>query len=336
MSKAGGILRTILVASICLSILAVLRLGGAVMSTILYPFSLGSAGPKRPPCFKRTGLPKEEYVVLESVDDPTINHPEREKTTMVFIGYSTERFENFDEILPKYGDMDKTLDRVLLLWNNQDKCPPTPPSNTKVPIYVIPQRTNSLNNRMGDDVAKYARTRSILHVDDDLFLSEKLIRSMIRTFVKSGVNSFLGCFRERRYAHPAFGYSDQIPKEHKAKLKELKHNVVITRTMMLGRRWISKYNKNKKMLQFVNDEMNCEDIMISALVRSETNGRDPIYLPLTEEEYRTELPHPGGLSDVLFKKKDGNANEEDKRGWFVRRGDCALKAQEFFGKGVWG
>jgi len=84
----------------------------------------------------------------------------------------------------------------------------------------------------------------------------------------------------------------------------MKPNIVITRSMLMGRKWIVSYNANKAALEYVNRKMNFEEIILSMLVWSKANGRDPIYIDITKKEPWDELLHPGRLSNNLLVKKD--------------------------------
>jgi len=44
------------------------------------------------------------------------------KTTIVLMGYTMKRIDNYERILPAYGAMDKALDRVIFLWNSKFLC----------------------------------------------------------------------------------------------------------------------------------------------------------------------------------------------------------------------
>eukprot|EP00588_Corethron_pennatum_P009022 CAMPEP_0194267400 /NCGR_PEP_ID=MMETSP0169-20130528/1913_1 /TAXON_ID=218684 /ORGANISM="Corethron pennatum, Strain L29A3" /LENGTH=360 /DNA_ID=CAMNT_0039008225 /DNA_START=55 /DNA_END=1134 /DNA_ORIENTATION=+ len=286
-----------------------------------------------PACLDRSRytLPEDDgwkNIVTEWWTGPAPGLPGDEKTTVVLIGYSPARTPNFEKILPAYGAMVGTVDRVLLLWNNQEECPPPVPASTPVPIYVLPQRTNSLNNRMGPDVARYSRTRSLLHVDDDLLLSQPFIRKMVHAWATHNSNGLVGCASEPRYASSHLGIYGRVPPigVNNPKLGKMVQNVVLTRSAMVGRTWIAPYWNHTAMRAHVDAEMNCEDIMLSALVRSGNGGHDPVYVEVTEKEWREELGT--GRSAGLSHSTDGGE-------WLKRRKECVMKAPEFFGKDVW-
>ena len=48
-----------------------------------------------------------------------IRDPSLQKTTIVLMGYSTKRLENYLQIFPAYGAMEQALDRIIFLWNSK-------------------------------------------------------------------------------------------------------------------------------------------------------------------------------------------------------------------------
>lgn len=279
--------------------------------------------PDRPSCFQ-TALPIGEYVTEEK-DDLLHGLKQREKTTVIIISSSSKKLE---KTLPLYGDMNGVIDRVLVLWNNQEECPPKVPLYTKVDLFVIPQRTDSLNNRMGEDVLKYTRTRSILHATDDVFLPVRYIRYMIYTWVQNGVDSIVGDWKDRGYADPSSGaYSKFFPEKQKGSNKERRHNIVSTRSMIIGRKWVEIYAKKERVNNFVDAEANCEYIMISALIRKNTERQNPILLDIPEEHDREELAADKEVNETLNKEDEVIKKEQRDR--------CVQKAMAFFGNDIW-
>jgi len=69
--------------------------------------------------------------------------------------------------------------------------------------------------------------------------------------------------------------------------------VVIARSAMVGRTWIAPNWNRTAMRAHVDTEMNCEDIMLSALVWSGNGRNDPVYVEVTEKEYRRSLGRGG-------------------------------------------
>mmetsp|Transcript_1510 Transcript_1510/g.3258 ORF Transcript_1510/g.3258 Transcript_1510/m.3258 type:complete len:371 (-) Transcript_1510:460-1572(-) len=278
--------------------------------------------PGLPPCFE-TVLPIGPYETLEK-DDLLTGLPMRERTTVVIMSSSLKNVEYLQKILPLYGGMPGTLDRILLLWNNQKDCPPELPVHTKVDMFVIPQSKNSPNNRMGEDVLKYSRTRSILYVSDDVFLPNIYVRTLLYKWVEKGPDSIVGDLADRGYAHPTGGYSALIPKMFKVKGKPKKHNIVSTRSMVLGRKWVESYKNLPDVRSFVDAETGCQSIMLSALVRKNTGRNDPIFITNPNEHPREDLL-PAGLYD----QKEG-ADILDGR-----RNRCVFRAMDIFGKNIW-
>mmetsp|Transcript_26182 Transcript_26182/g.52168 ORF Transcript_26182/g.52168 Transcript_26182/m.52168 type:complete len:365 (+) Transcript_26182:267-1361(+) len=276
--------------------------------------------PERPSCF-HTALPIGEYVSQEQ-DDPIVGLPTRERTTLVIMSSSLNKVKNLEKLLPLYGDMSFVIDRVLVLWNNQEECPPQMPIHTKVDMFIISQNAGSMNNRMGEDVLKYTRTRSILHTTDDVFLPKKYIRHMTYNWVINGIDSIVGDLKDGVYAHPSTeGYLDVLFEEHKESDKK-RYNIVSTRSLIMGKKWLEKYNKDLLMLRFVDLHLDCEHILLSAFFRKNTRRNDPMFIAIPKEYQRKELPDYGGVDENTYTYKD-------------QENTCILKAMEYFGKDIW-
>ena len=66
---------------------------------------------------KRKHMPKKVDSSSSNVDGSIMG--QLPKTTIVLMGYTMARIDNYERILPAYGAMDKALDRVIFLWNSK-------------------------------------------------------------------------------------------------------------------------------------------------------------------------------------------------------------------------
>lgn len=277
------------------------------------------------------------------------------KTTLVLMGYSPERLNNYNKLFSTYGGMENVVDKVLFLWNNLNVPPPTVPAQTKVPIQVLPQVENSMNNRFGSDVSKHASTDSIMVVDDDVLLSSSLLREMVDEWVHShnDVKSrpIVGVQGDGRtvgyqegYRFPCTRLSGWVlqpycwtsflgSSEWKNRL-----NVVIGKTMLFSKRFVEVYQADETVWTYNGPGgKHCEDIMMNALVLNAT-GQDPIFVslddqrqlrkasPETEKKLRETLDSGGGLSagDLRAMLR-----------WRDERTECVQWAAQHYPKSVW-
>jgi len=96
-----------------------------------------------------------------------------DSTTVVLMGYHTERITNYAMLFSEYTQM-PTVDKVVLVWNNVAEPPPAVPTG----VVVIAANENDLYNRyvLGNSEIN---SPLILTVDDDVVLTEDLIMGMV-------------------------------------------------------------------------------------------------------------------------------------------------------------
>mmetsp|Transcript_26684 Transcript_26684/g.37606 ORF Transcript_26684/g.37606 Transcript_26684/m.37606 type:complete len:339 (-) Transcript_26684:187-1203(-) len=264
------------------------------------------------------------------------------KTTIVLMGHTTKRFQNYKTIFATYGEMSSVIDKVLFLWNSVNDSPPSPPANTKVPILPLPQKKNSMNNRFGPDVLKYAETDVITVVDDDVVLSEQLLYSMLTAWAEAGdgPKPIVGTTLDARivgagldYHHPCNKFDGWFTQADcwKALLYPWSPmwsrplNLVVGKTMTLSKKHVHTYMNDTKITGYVDDGHFCEDILMNAVVRNVTGGHEPILVQLGTDGQRKTLVDDGGLS----KKGIPLFN------WHPKRTECVRWAESHFGPSAW-
>jgi hypothetical protein len=97
-----------------------------------------------------------------------------DKVTAVLMGYKPARMNNYLQLFKSYTAMRDTVEHVVFIWNTlKTDPPPVPPG-----VHLIRASRNDMMNRytLPED---FPHTNSILTVDDDVFLSEGLLRCML-------------------------------------------------------------------------------------------------------------------------------------------------------------
>lgn len=203
-----------------------------------------------------------------------------EKTTIVLMGYSTKRNQNYKNIFEAYGSMDSLIDKIIFIWNNVNEPTPTIPNKYTTEIQLIRSTKNSLNNRF--NVSMFVKTRSILTIDDDILLSKDAISNLLNSY-KGNPEVITGLFG-RSYSEDGKYYYTIRPNLNK---------MALTGTAIFDTKYAIAYMENSKVMEFVDSEMNCEDIAMNFLVRYITK-KEPIIL--SNAKWIHKLPEPDGLS----------------------------------------
>lgn len=205
------------------------------------------------------------------------------KTTIVIMGYSSKRYSNYEIIFRSYGSMTTVLDKIILIWCNQISPPPAVPTESSVPVVILRAATNSLNNRYV--VTDMVRTSTVVSVDDDLKLSEALIRLLVKTHYQQP-NRLIGVDGRSYDLNGQYIYHTNPGT-----------TMVLTKTWIISKRFFAPYMKDNILLDFINskDVHNCEDIAMNFVVQTLT-GNDALIVKMDKQHYRETLPEPDGLS----------------------------------------
>ena len=229
--------------------------------------------------------------------------PEKDKTTLVMLGHSRRRFKNLNTIIPKYVNYSSVLDKIVFIWNNPKEKPPEMLEGlVTIEIY---HRNNSLNNRY--DVSAYnIGTKTVLTVDDDIWLEETLIRDMITRHNIEGERLVGLEIRNARNGTYNFGY---------------KHPRLIIGQTMMWNRYFGVWYTNNLFIQQSNDNpdyFGCDDIAMNALIQFKT-GEDAV--AVRKRGRLHELSFIGGVSL--------------QRKWLKKRSKCVKYYGEHYNLEKW-
>ena len=214
------------------------------------------------------------------------------KTTIILMGYNTERIPNYKTLFETYGSMTDVIDKIIFIWNNQKDLPPNIPT-TDVYVQLVKGETNLLTNRY--KMSQYVTTSSIITVDDDVILPRNTILRMLKEYQKNP-NLLIG-LDDRSYTSDG----KYIAKEMETTVNKL----VLGKTMMWNKKYGQILFEHKEVVKYVNTlHPGCDDIAMNFLIKSITK-KEPVRLLKLE---RKNLPEIGGLSL--------------KKGWYDERNEC--------------
>jgi len=242
---------------------------------------------------------EKKYGIIGNSVVRTICTKTAQKTTVVLMGYSTRRKENYNKIFEAYGSMDSLVDKIIFIWNNINESPPHIPAIYRKRIQMVRMSRNSMNNRY--NISRYVDTTSVITVDDDVILTPLAIKKMLENHLKTP--DLLIGLDERSYTTEGKYLFTTSPRR----------KLVIGKTMMWNIKYGPIYFEHTQLVDFT-DTHPCEDVAMNFLIRSITN-QEPIILK-SDATFRIDLPEPDGLSL--------------KQGWSKKRNKCVAFMLKYF------
>ena len=182
--------------------------------------------------------------------------------------------------------MRDTVEHVVFIWNNMETDPPPVPPG----VHLIRASHNDMMNRY-TLTRDFPHTNSILTVDDDVFLSEGLLRCMLNQLLAHNT-SVVGL--DARSVAPGTGnYMSEPPSIDKPV-------VSIGKTMLMHervhRRAADAPDALRKAVHKGGLCGSCDDLVINALA-TKASGMGPVQLRHNIWPHvRMRLPAPGGVS----------------------------------------
>ncbi|CAC5416562.1 EXT2 [Mytilus coruscus] len=219
--------------------------------------------------------------------------------TVILMGYSPRRLNNYDLILPAYVHMPIT-NQIILIWNNRNIS--FTPKIDSSKITFIKAKVNSMNNRF--NVSQYVHTDAVLIIDDDVLISDSLLSLMLLRWSEN-IDRLVGISTDKRFVNSKNEYLVQGKEP----------SLVIGKTMLFHHKYLQKYMQDKALVEW-NDKRFCEDISMNALIFKETKLK-PLFVPMTAHSSRRNLPDIDGASII------------DKN-WLIHRTECVQWAAEYF------
>lgn len=236
---------------------------------------------------------------LNGKDTICVGNDESLEVSVVLMGYSTKRIPNYESILKVYLNM-KMIKTIVLIWNNKHDNFSSKYDLSKI-TFVYPD-DNSMNNRF--NVSQYITTDAVLLIDDDVVMSEPLLRHMLLGWTKN-VNRLVGVDSDMRF----------VSAKNEYKIEGRRAVIAIGKTMLLHRKYLQQYMNDKQLVKW-NKGRFCEDISMNGLITNIT-GLKPLFVKQTATRNRQNLPEIDGLSIT-------------RTGWLLRRTECVRFVSNHF------
>ena len=213
---------------------------------------------------------------------------QEDKITVVLMGYKPARSHNYLQLFKAYTGMRNTVERVVFIWNNLEINPPPVPPD----VHLIRASQNDMMNRYAL-TKDYPHTNFILTVDDDVVLSEGLLRCMLIQLLAHNT-SIIGL--DARSVEPGTGNYMSGPPTLDRPV------IIIGKTMLMHervhRRAADLPKEFRKAVQKGGVCESCDDLVMNA-VATAASGMGPVQLRHNVWPHvRMRLPAPGGVSST--------------------------------------
>ena len=189
-----------------------------------------------------------------------------------------------------------------------------------VPIFVVKQTFDSLNNRFNP--IKAVRTSSVLTMDDDIHVPERLIDTGLKAW-RSSPDSIVGYFpRVHVNTETSWQYRNNDPTKPNPS-----YSMVLTKAMIHDTFFMYAYTclMPARVHAYIDNLMNCEDIAMNMMVSGIT-GKPPLLInnPLQKQHALSENDYiiDHGSSDGISNKKEH----------YQKRDNCLADLSELLGK----
>lgn len=210
---------------------------------------------------------------------------DEDKVTVIIMGYKTSRIANYRTLFERYAAMTDTVDQVVFIWNNVDKDPPQVPPG----VVLIRAERNDMMNRY-TLVHEASRVNAMLTVDDDVLLTEGLLRCMLGK-LREHEDSIVGL--DVRHVDLETGnYMSQGAGEGP--------NVVIGKTMLMHRKFHRRASAAAEELRHSTLRgqvcASCDDLVMNAIAGA-ASGVGPVKMEKRVwPNVLMGLPAPEGVS----------------------------------------
>jgi hypothetical protein len=290
---------------------------------------------------KREKFGGKSTVVSPPTTHTDVRKPEDATITVVLMGYSPARLQNYKELFGEWAQSDPTVvEQIIFIWNNQEVDAPAIPTNSTVPFISIHAPVNSMVNRYNvtqylsynPSVAK-GGVGAVLMFDDDMLMSKPLLACMLRQW-KEAPAQMLGIDLRSAYFDPKTGqasYNNAVkPKKWQGKLV-CSANLNIGKTMLFDAKYLGIYMNDHELVEKTKHS-HCEDIAMNALI-NKASGLPGRY---TQEDAEHSRWDPTANNKVKHDiTMEGGLSEQNWEEWKSERRNCVSLAADHFGVDVW-
>lgn len=227
------------------------------------------------------------------------------ETNLISIVLLTIYENTFTRFIHHYEAMPFVTD-ILVVWNNRETGPPIMNSSFRVPVTVVLETQNTLNNRYKH--ANMVQNEIALLSDDDILLDSDTLQFASK-FPAADPLVVAGFFpRQVSYEQNLWKYGGN------GRLKNTFH-MTTGRAHLLHTLWMDAFIKlPQHLLDFIDkNKPTCEDITLHFLVANTTDSRLVLVKPC-----RPEILRRRGMS-------------KRTRNWWGRRSACLNRLSKTFG-----
>ncbi|KAJ3091777.1 Exostoses (Multiple)-like 3 [Quaeritorhiza haematococci] len=236
----------------------------------------------------------DNYTVMRvGVDVTTFD-----KCTLILTVF--DRYKTITDRLDWYHNL-RILDAIVVIWNNIDVEPPVIPAKKyKVPVRILKQSVNSLNNRFRP-YPDAIKTDCIINMDDDWNMPHEHLLYGAAVWKGHFFNHIVG-FHHQGRTHKLVDGSWTYSRENKRAV-----SIILPSGMIYHRKYMKMYAEElpQTARDLVDELMNCDDILFNYMVSNATNS-GPVVL-----EYWARPIDMGGLwkDPSHFKERNGCMND---------------------------
>lgn len=187
-----------------------------------------------------------------------------DKFTLILTVY--DRFKTIADRLDYYQNLDN-LNAIVIVWNNINETPPSiPPRTFKVPIHIIKQTVNSLNNRFYPWAE--ITTDCVVNMDDDWNMPFEHIYNAIHVWKSDFFNHLVG------HHHQGRSHMKSEGKWKYSRSNKKSVSIMLPSGLVYHRKYLSMYTYDLPAAtrQLVDETMNCDDILFNFMVANATRA----------------------------------------------------------------
>ena len=207
------------------------------------------------------------------------------KCTMVLTVYSRHRYL-LDRLAWYTGFA--YLKSIVVVWNKVTEKPPTlEPTWFRIPVTILTQRANSMNNRFRP--SPYVDTDCVINMDDDWDMPYPVMEYAVRVWHAGYQDELVGLSNNGRVhgkgivgssasngarsSRPTWKYSSSMVKGKGVR------SIVLPSGMVYHRRYLALYTERipAEARALVDDVMNCDDILFNFMVANSTKHA-PVFI----------------------------------------------------------
>lgn len=199
--------------------------------------------------------------LLSSVDALPHEPNKFDKCTMIITVYS--RYATIVDRLKHYHTL-SCLEAIVVIWNNPKVSPPMIPAQFRIPVYIIKQAVNSMNNRF--KAYDQIKTACVVNMDDDWDMDHNHLRYVIQSWQKQFFRTLVGFKHEGRMHVHKDGSWKYSTDNRKAV------SMLLPSGFVYDSKFLDVYSNQipQSTRDIVDRDMNCDDILFNYMISNYT------------------------------------------------------------------